>query len=106
MSCAVSSAHYLDVRAQRDLIIIFYCSMIPLCRTKCCYGLSMDLLQSLAEDLGFEFHLYVVQDGHFGSKTFEPNRPLPAGAAADDIFRYYNYYEQDGFDRRKGESEK
>lgn len=38
------------------------------CRTKCCYGLSMDLLDNVATELGFEFHLYVVRDQLFGAK--------------------------------------
>lgn len=37
-------------------------------RTKCCYGLSMDLLDNIAMELGFEFHLYIVRDQMFGSK--------------------------------------
>lgn len=37
-------------------------------RTKCCYGLTMDLLDNIATELGFEFHLYVVRDQLFGSK--------------------------------------
>lgn len=37
-------------------------------RTKCCYGLSMDLLDNIATELGFEFHLYIVRDQLFGSK--------------------------------------
>ncbi|XP_029728977.2 uncharacterized protein LOC109415021 isoform X2 [Aedes albopictus] len=35
---------------------------------RCCYGLSMDLLQKVALDLGFEFDLYIVHDGLFGRK--------------------------------------
>lgn len=37
-------------------------------RTKCCYGLTMDLLDNIATELSFEFHLYVVRDQLFGSK--------------------------------------
>lgn len=37
-------------------------------RTKCCYGLTMDLLDNIATELGFEFHLYVVRDQLFGSR--------------------------------------
>lgn len=37
-------------------------------RTKCCYGLSMDLLDNVATELGFEFHLYVVRDQLFGAQ--------------------------------------
>ncbi|KAG4073833.1 hypothetical protein HA402_014038 [Bradysia odoriphaga] len=36
--------------------------------TKCCYGLSMDILDNIATELGFEFHLYIVQDELFGGK--------------------------------------
>ncbi|XP_031622004.1 uncharacterized protein LOC116340012 isoform X2 [Contarinia nasturtii] len=36
--------------------------------TKCCYGLTMDLLDNIATELSFEFHLYVVRDQLFGSK--------------------------------------
>uniref|UniRef100_A0A672IPK4 Glutamate receptor n=1 Tax=Salarias fasciatus TaxID=181472 RepID=A0A672IPK4_SALFA len=36
---------------------------------KCCYGYCVDLLEKLAEDLGFEFDLYVVADGKYGART-------------------------------------
>nr|CAI5866499.1 unnamed protein product [Callosobruchus analis] len=38
-------------------------------RTNCCYGLSMDLLENVAQELEFDFRLYIVADGMFGSKT-------------------------------------
>lgn len=38
-------------------------------RTNCCYGLSMDLLENIAQELEFDFRLYIVADGMFGSKT-------------------------------------
>lgn len=53
---------------------LFYCcccwfySMKTNYRTKCCYGLTMDLLDNIATELSFEFHLYVVRDQLFGSK--------------------------------------
>lgn len=37
-------------------------------RTNCCYGLSMDLLENIAQELEFDFRLYIVADGMFGSK--------------------------------------
>ncbi|XP_044268937.1 uncharacterized protein LOC123014091 isoform X4 [Tribolium madens] len=37
-------------------------------RTNCCYGLSMDLLENIAQELEFDFRLYIVADGFFGSK--------------------------------------
>ncbi|XP_055687535.1 uncharacterized protein LOC129792482 isoform X2 [Lutzomyia longipalpis] len=37
-------------------------------KTKCCYGLSMDLLENIAMELGFEFHLYIVRDELYGTK--------------------------------------
>lgn len=51
----------------------------------------MDLLKNVAQDLGFEFHLYIVQDGLFGSKILE-HKP-------DELFRYFN---QDEYHRKKG----
>ncbi|RZF39056.1 hypothetical protein LSTR_LSTR006593 [Laodelphax striatellus] len=36
--------------------------------TSCCYGLTMDLLENVAEELEFDFHLYVVADGMHGSR--------------------------------------
>lgn len=48
-------------------VFFFLCSS-PKIRTKCCYGLSMDLLDNVATELGFEFHLYVVRDQLFGAK--------------------------------------
>ncbi|KAJ9601165.1 hypothetical protein L9F63_000685, partial [Diploptera punctata] len=40
-------------------------------RTNCCYGLAMDLLENVAQELEFDFHLYIVADGLFGTKTRE-----------------------------------
>ncbi|GLH10808.1 uncharacterized protein GBIM_15693, partial [Gryllus bimaculatus] len=37
--------------------------------TNCCYGLAMDLLENVAQELEFDFHLYIVSDGAFGSRT-------------------------------------
>ncbi|PNF41769.1 hypothetical protein B7P43_G03443, partial [Cryptotermes secundus] len=38
-------------------------------RTSCCYGLAMDLLENIAQELEFDFHLYIVADGLFGTRT-------------------------------------
>ena len=42
-------------------------SSLPLEHSKCCYGYCIDLLEKLAEDLGFEFDLYIVGDGKYGA---------------------------------------
>ncbi|KAM9761807.1 glutamate receptor ionotropic, NMDA 3B [Menidia menidia] len=42
-------------------------SSLPLAYSKCCYGYCIDLLEKLAEDLGFEFDLYIVGDGKYGA---------------------------------------
>ncbi|XP_062815612.1 glutamate receptor ionotropic, NMDA 3B [Anolis carolinensis] len=34
---------------------------------KCCYGYCVDLLEKLAEDLPFDFELYIVGDGKYGA---------------------------------------
>uniref|UniRef100_A0A1S4GQ96 Ionotropic receptor NMDAR3 n=1 Tax=Anopheles gambiae TaxID=7165 RepID=A0A1S4GQ96_ANOGA len=47
----------------------------PLYRTRCCYGLSMDLLQKLATEINFDFHLYIVHDGLFGRRVPPPPEP-------------------------------
>ncbi|XP_045475603.1 uncharacterized protein LOC123681313 isoform X2 [Harmonia axyridis] len=39
-------------------------------KTNCCYGLAMDLLENIAQELEFDFRLYIVADGMFGSQTF------------------------------------
>uniref|UniRef100_A0A182NM23 Ionotropic glutamate receptor C-terminal domain-containing protein n=1 Tax=Anopheles dirus TaxID=7168 RepID=A0A182NM23_9DIPT len=53
-----SSSHYDEEQRQA----------YPLYRTRCCYGLSMDLLQKLATEINFDFHLYIVHDGLFGRR--------------------------------------
>uniref|UniRef100_M3XI73 Glutamate receptor n=1 Tax=Latimeria chalumnae TaxID=7897 RepID=M3XI73_LATCH len=42
-------------------------SSIPMEYKKCCYGYCIDLLEKLAEDLQFEFDLYIVGDGKYGA---------------------------------------
>ncbi|XP_055859129.1 uncharacterized protein LOC129921359 isoform X2 [Episyrphus balteatus] len=59
----------------------------PMFETKCCYGLSMDLLDNIATELEFEFHLYIVHDELFGAKfstlnDFKPRRASAKGANA------------------------
>ncbi|CAJ1059509.1 LOW QUALITY PROTEIN: glutamate receptor ionotropic%2C NMDA 3B [Xyrichtys novacula] len=42
-------------------------SFLPAEYSKCCYGYCIDLLEKLAEDLGFQFDLYIVGDGKYGA---------------------------------------
>ncbi|KAG5670729.1 hypothetical protein PVAND_000973 [Polypedilum vanderplanki] len=42
--------------------------------TRCCYGLSMDLLDNVASELGFGYILYIVSDELFGSKQIVSNK--------------------------------
>ncbi|XP_032425275.1 glutamate receptor ionotropic, NMDA 3A [Xiphophorus hellerii] len=39
---------------------------VPTELKKCCYGYCVDLLEKLAEDIGFTFDLYIVGDGKYG----------------------------------------
>ncbi|XP_037680090.1 glutamate receptor ionotropic, NMDA 3B [Choloepus didactylus] len=39
----------------------------PRALRRCCYGYCMDLLQRLAEDVPFDFELYIVGDGKYGA---------------------------------------
>uniref|UniRef100_A0A3Q3N429 Glutamate receptor n=1 Tax=Labrus bergylta TaxID=56723 RepID=A0A3Q3N429_9LABR len=39
---------------------------VPTEHKKCCYGYCVDLLEKLAEDMGFTFDLYIVGDGKYG----------------------------------------
>uniref|UniRef100_A0A3Q3DU42 Glutamate receptor n=1 Tax=Hippocampus comes TaxID=109280 RepID=A0A3Q3DU42_HIPCM len=39
---------------------------VPTDAKKCCYGYCIDLLEKLAEDMGFSFDLYIVGDGKYG----------------------------------------
>ncbi|CAB3243412.1 unnamed protein product [Arctia plantaginis] len=43
--------------------------------THCCYGFAMDLLENIAQELEFDFHLYIVEDGLYGSRNLL--KPLP-----------------------------
>ncbi|GAA6105363.1 glutamate receptor ionotropic, NMDA 3A [Tachysurus ichikawai] len=42
-------------------------STVPTEHKKCCYGYCIDLLEKLAEDVGFDFDLYIVGDGKYGA---------------------------------------
>ncbi|CAO2641518.1 Glutamate receptor ionotropic, NMDA 3B [Lemmus lemmus] len=40
---------------------------VPRALRRCCYGYCIDLLERLAEDLAFDFELYIVGDGKYGA---------------------------------------
>uniref|UniRef100_A0A8C6QJW9 Glutamate receptor n=1 Tax=Nannospalax galili TaxID=1026970 RepID=A0A8C6QJW9_NANGA len=40
---------------------------VPHAMRRCCYGYCIDLLERLAEDLTFDFELYIVGDGKYGA---------------------------------------
>ncbi|XP_068012240.1 glutamate receptor ionotropic, NMDA 3B [Melanerpes formicivorus] len=40
---------------------------VPRAYRKCCYGYCIDLLERLAEDMPFDFELYIVGDGKYGA---------------------------------------
>ncbi|XP_077777308.1 glutamate receptor ionotropic, NMDA 3A [Podarcis muralis] len=40
---------------------------VPTELKKCCYGYTIDLLEKLAEDMNFDFDLYIVGDGKYGA---------------------------------------
>ncbi|NWU66705.1 NMD3B protein, partial [Pterocles burchelli] len=40
---------------------------VPRAYKKCCYGYCIDLLERLAEDVPFDFELYIVGDGKYGA---------------------------------------
>lgn len=54
-------------------------------KTNCCYGLSMDLLENVAEELEFDFQLYVVADGLFGSRTSSENNEIKWNGIMGDL---------------------
>lgn len=43
-------------------------SSLPSEMVKCCYGYCIDLLEKLAEDMRFDFELYIVGDGKYGAQ--------------------------------------
>lgn len=55
------------------IIVCYYIYSATLPNTYCCFGLSIDLLEKMSKDLEFDFHLYLVADGTFGSQKIHWN---------------------------------
>ena len=53
-----------------NLTLVFYDKLA----INCCYGLSIDLLDNVARELDFKFHLYIVSDRLFGSRTYQSSK--------------------------------
>lgn len=65
--------------------------------THCCYGLAMDLLENIAQELEFDFHLYIVEDGLYGSrKLVKPFHKLSEyrSVANEFLLNQQNYRSQ------------
>ncbi|XP_075970664.1 uncharacterized protein LOC142973031 isoform X2 [Anticarsia gemmatalis] len=61
----------LDRESDQDAEDFFFPTPKPIFSkmdTHCCYGLAMDLLENIAQELEFDFHLYIVEDGLYGSR--------------------------------------
>lgn len=56
-------------------------------KTNCCYGLAMDLLESVAQELEFDFHLYIAADGLFGSKSHDTQQNFQSKSKDTDAER-------------------
>ncbi|XP_046678096.1 uncharacterized protein LOC124365971 isoform X2 [Homalodisca vitripennis] len=54
-------------------------------RTNCCYGLSMDLLENIAQELEFDFHLYIVSDETYGSRVVQSNGEIKWNGIVGDL---------------------
>lgn len=59
--------------AREHCVKLCFCSFRSLPDTYCCFGLSIDLLEKMSKDLEFDFHLYLVADGTFGTRKLQWN---------------------------------
>lgn len=96
----------LERESDQDVDDFFFPTSKPTTSYKmashCCYGLAMDLLENIAQELEFDFHLYIVEDGLYGSrKLVKPFRRIFENKNVDEFSsnhrsyrsQYHNGYE-------------
>ncbi|RVE51149.1 hypothetical protein evm_004114 [Chilo suppressalis] len=90
----------LDKESDQEASDFFFPTPKPMfsrMATHCCYGLAMDLLENIAQELEFDFHLYIVEDGLYGSRRLvKPFRKLSEYRSVTNefLFKQQSYRSQ------------